>query len=251
MWKRPRSSCCLALLLTVVNKDSFENSEAGLFTSSNANEAGVRAVPFGKTLWSRDASYFGLSVGLEEANRVASPFLTRQPALAWLKLPAVRLLSAYWLCSVAVAFSGALFPVSHFFTGAVWKTALNVRESARGSASTVREPKLADQNFLTCQKFMWLSDGLSGADNWPSLPPPHCTDTGEHWNGNSAQLQTELRCCNIGTKMGLNCTVCAQLNLNIIRPSCHGDCWLFVTSASSTVYYSHVMLCCWYHHIYS
>lgn len=37
--KRPVGSCCLACLLTIVNKDLFESSETCLFTSNNANQA--------------------------------------------------------------------------------------------------------------------------------------------------------------------------------------------------------------------
>lgn len=44
VWKRPTGSCCLARLLTVVGKVSFESSETGLFTSISANETEVHAI---------------------------------------------------------------------------------------------------------------------------------------------------------------------------------------------------------------
>lgn len=42
--KRPVCSCCLTWLLRIINKVSFESSEAGLFTSNNGNKAEVCAV---------------------------------------------------------------------------------------------------------------------------------------------------------------------------------------------------------------
>lgn len=49
MLKRPVGSCCLAWLLTIANKDSFDSTEAGLFTSTKANKAEVCAALFAKT----------------------------------------------------------------------------------------------------------------------------------------------------------------------------------------------------------
>lgn len=55
MW--PSDCCALAWLLTTVNKDSFESSEAGLFTSSRANRAEVCAVLSARTAKKDDVAH--------------------------------------------------------------------------------------------------------------------------------------------------------------------------------------------------
>ncbi len=70
--------------MTVVNKDSFESSEAGLFTSNNTNEAEAclsdnLCYPVCPNLFQKKksgASAYGLSDGLEYADSdvMARPF---------------------------------------------------------------------------------------------------------------------------------------------------------------------------------
>lgn len=75
MQKRPVGSCCLAWLLTVVSKDSFKGSSAGLFTGNNAYKSNVCAILFAET--SKKKSTYGLADGLEDTDMSLVQFAER------------------------------------------------------------------------------------------------------------------------------------------------------------------------------
>lgn len=73
---------------------------------------------------------------------------------------------------VAVVFSDAVF-VALCRRSEKGKKGIDDGELTRGSASTVREPASADQNFKPRQNFIRLSDRGSGAADWSSILPVH------------------------------------------------------------------------------
>lgn len=77
VWKRPIGCCCLAQLLSVVDKDSFDSSEAGLFTSNDANEAEVCAILFVETSKRRRSRADGLTDEMKVLDSVLVRFADR------------------------------------------------------------------------------------------------------------------------------------------------------------------------------
>lgn len=75
MRKRPVGSCRLAWLLTVVSKDSFEGSRAGLFAGNNANKSDVCAILFAET--SEKKRTYGLADGSEDTDKSLVQFAER------------------------------------------------------------------------------------------------------------------------------------------------------------------------------
>lgn len=73
-----------------------------------------------------------------------------------------NIFSAQMTRHVSMAHLDALFPLSRRSSGKK-KKAPDLGESICGSASTLREPDDNRLTFLTRQKFIWPSDGRSGA----------------------------------------------------------------------------------------